>query len=194
MPQWKPDASFYPSPMMAMEAPPEKLAYVAMLNPGGGDARDCISVVDVEPSSESYGSVVGNVEMPFAGDELHHFGWNACSSCLCPYSPHPHMERRYLIVPGLKSSRIHVLDTKPDPRRPKIVKVIDSETIMRRTGYSRPHTTHCGPDGIYINALGAPNGDGPGTRRAWKCVAGGKSSAGRSTWHTTFGGTWATTL
>ena len=42
------------------------------------------------------------------GDELHHFGWNACSSCLCPYVPHPHMERRYLIVPGLRSSRIHI--------------------------------------------------------------------------------------
>ena len=31
--------------------------------------------------------------MPHAGDELHHFGWNACSSCLCPYAPHPHMDR-----------------------------------------------------------------------------------------------------
>jgi hypothetical protein len=31
--------------------------------------------------------------------------------------------RRYLIVPGITSSRIHVLDTKPNPRKPKIVKV-----------------------------------------------------------------------
>jgi len=37
--------------------------------------------------------------MPTAGDELHHFGWNACSSCLCPNAPHPHVERRYLVVP-----------------------------------------------------------------------------------------------
>ena len=37
------------------------------------------------------------------------------------------MERRYLIVPGLRSSRIHVLDTKPDPQRPTIVKVIEVE-------------------------------------------------------------------
>src|ERR671921_647587 len=27
---------------------------------------------------------------------------------------------------------------------------------------SRPHTVHCGPDGIYVSALGAPDGDGPG--------------------------------
>ena len=30
---WRPDPSFYPSPKMAMQAPPEKLAYVALLNP-----------------------------------------------------------------------------------------------------------------------------------------------------------------
>ena len=58
----------------------------------------------------------GALEMPNVGDELHHFGWNACSAALCPYAPHPHIERRYLVVPGLRSSRIHIIDTKPDPR------------------------------------------------------------------------------
>jgi selenium-binding protein 1 len=72
------------------------------------------------------------------------------------------MERRYLVVPGLRSSRIHILDTKPDPRQPRIVKTIEAETIARRAGYSRPHTTHCGPDGLYVNAIGSPDGDGPG--------------------------------
>jgi selenium-binding protein 1 len=100
--------------------------------------------------------------MPNAGDELHHFGWNACSSALCPYAPHPHVERRYLVVPGLRSSRIHILDTKPDPSQPRIVKVIEPEELHRRSGYSRPHTLHCGPEGIYMSALGAPDGNGPG--------------------------------
>jgi selenium-binding protein 1 len=100
--------------------------------------------------------------MPEAGDELHHFGWNACSSALCPYAPHPHIERRYLIVPGLRSSRIYVLDTKPDPHNPKVVRMITAEEIAQRTGYSRPHTVHCGPEGIYVSALGSPDGDGPG--------------------------------
>jgi selenium-binding protein 1 len=71
-------------------------------------------------------------------------------------------ERRYLIVPGLRSSRIHVLDTKPDPRTPKIVKVIEPSEVHERAGYSRPHTLHCGPEGIYLSALGAPDGGGPG--------------------------------
>lgn len=162
MPRWRPDQSFYPSPKMAIQAPPENLAYVAMLNPAGQGAPDALAVVDVQPGSATYSQTVGKVDMPMAGDELHHFGWNACSSCLCPYSPHPHMERRYLIVPGLRSSRIHVIDTKPDPRQPKVAKVIEPQTVMQRTAYTRLHTTHCGPDGIYMSALGASDGEGPG--------------------------------
>jgi selenium-binding protein 1 len=145
-----------------MEARPEKLAYVALLNPAGDGRPDAMATMDVDPESKSYGKLLSTVEMTGAGDELHHFGWNACSSCLCPYSPHPHMDRRYLIVPGLRSSRIHVLDTKPDPQRPAIVKVIDGETMMERSGYSRPHTVHCGPEGVYLNALGSRCGEGPG--------------------------------
>jgi selenium-binding protein 1 len=51
-------------------------------------------------------------------------------------------------VPGIHSSRIHIIDTKPDPRNPQIVKVIEPETLAARTGYASPHTVHCGPDGI----------------------------------------------
>ena len=75
---------------------------------------------------------------PNVGDELHHFGWNACSAALCPYAPHPHLERRYLVVPGLRSSRIHIIDTKPDPQKLEIVKIIEPEEVFARTGYSRP--------------------------------------------------------
>lgn len=159
---WKPDPTFYPSPRMAMQAPPETLAYVAALNPTRDGRPDAMAVVDVQSGSSTYGQVVGWTEMARAGDELHHFGWNACSAALCPYAPHPHVERRYLVVPGLRSSRIYILDTKPDPRSPKIVKVIEPEEVFARTGYSRPHTIHCGPDGIYVSALGSPAGDGPG--------------------------------
>jgi selenium-binding protein 1 len=112
MPLLTPDPTFYPSPTMAMQSTPEKLAYVALIGSQNGHA-DAIGVVDVDPASKSYGRLIGQTDMPYAGDELHHFGWNACSSCLCPYAPHPHMERRYLIVPGINSSRIHILDTKP---------------------------------------------------------------------------------
>ena len=158
----RPDPTFYPSPRMAMHAPPEGLAYVVLLNPNGNGRPDALAVLDVDPESETYNQLVGRLEMPNAGDELHHFGWNACSAALCPYAPHPHVERRYLIVPGLRSSRIHIIDTKPDPREPRIIKVIEPDELHERTGYSRPHTIHCGPDGIYVSALGAPDGNGPG--------------------------------
>ena len=162
MPLMTPDPTFYPSPSMAMKTPPERLAYLALINPDKSGRPDAIGVMDVDPSSKGYGRLVGQTDMPNVGDELHHFGWNACSSCLCPYAPHPHMERRYLVVPGINSSRIHVLDTKPDPRQPTIVKVIDAETLAQRAGYAAPHTVHCGPDGILMSALGAPDGNGPG--------------------------------
>ncbi len=156
-----PDQSFYPTPTQAMRAPVETLAYVALLNPDP-NGHDALGVLDVDPSSPAYGAQIAQIDMPGTGDELHHFGWNACSSCLCPYSPHPHMRRRYLVVPGMRSSRIHILDTEPDPRHPRVVKTIEADEVIRKTGYSRPHTAHCGPDGIYINALGDGEGNGPG--------------------------------
>jgi len=124
--------------------------------------RDALGVVDADPDSPTYGSLINKLELPNGGNELHHFGWNACSSHLCAYAPNPHMERRYLVLPGTTSSRIHVVDTQPDPRAPRLVKVIEGEEVMAKTGYAAPHTVHCGPEGIYINALGAPGGDGPG--------------------------------
>jgi hypothetical protein len=71
-------------------------------------------------------------------------------------------EGPYLVVPGLRSSRIHILDTRADTAQPRLIKTIEPEEVARKTGYSRPHTTHCGPDGIYMNALGAADGNGPG--------------------------------
>jgi 56kDa selenium binding protein (SBP56) len=55
--------------------------YVASLYEGTGINRpDFIAVVDVDPESPTCGQIVHRTEMPNVGDELHHFGWNACSS------------------------------------------------------------------------------------------------------------------
>lgn len=162
MPRMLPDPTFYPSPALAAEAPPETLAYVALLAMEESGMTDALGVIDTDPESPGYGRLVGQVDFPQGGNELHHFGWNACSSHLCPYAPNAHVERRYLVVPGTHSTRIHVVDTRPDPRNPKLVKVIEGEEVMRKTGYAAPHTVHCGPDGVYMNALGAVDGNGPG--------------------------------
>jgi selenium-binding protein 1 len=159
-----PDPTFYPSPQLAAKAPPETTAFVAAVNPMADGRPDAVVAVDVDPSSSTYGRVTQRLDLPYAGDELHHFGWNACSSALCPYAPHPHAERRYLVVPGLRSSRIYVIDTKDggDGGPLRIVKVIEPDELHAKTGYSRPHTVHCGPEGIYMSALGRPDGEGPG--------------------------------
>jgi methanethiol oxidase len=162
MAKWLPDPTFYPSPSLAMQAPPEDLAYVALLNVGSNGRKDAIGVVDTNPDSSTYGRLVNRTDFPEGDNELHHFGWNACSSHLCPYAPNAHVERRYLIVPGTRSSRIHILDTSPDPFNPRLIKVIEAEEVARKTGYAGLHTVHCGPEGVYLNAFGAPDGDGPG--------------------------------
>jgi len=196
MPSWKPDPTFYPSARLAADAPPETLAYVASFDPKRA-TPDEIAVVDLDADSPSYGTIVHRVAMPNTGDELHHFGWNACSSCLCPNAPHPHSERRYLVVPGLRSSRIHILDTKPDPRRPAIVRVIEPEELKRKAGYTRPHTVHCGPQGIYVTALANAEGEAPGgvmlidhetfdVRGRWEIERGPQELAYDAWWHLGF--------
>ena len=127
--QLRPDPTFYPSPKLAMEAPREKFAFVALLRPDH-TRPDAIAVVDARPESTTYGRTVHTVELSAAGDELHHFGWNACSSMLCPTNGHPFTERRYLIVPGMRSSRLYIVDTKPDPTQARVVKVIEPEEMI----------------------------------------------------------------
>jgi methanethiol oxidase len=158
------DPTFYRTPGAAVAAAPEQLAYVAAFDPEGR-INDALAVIDCDAGSPSYGGVVGWSELPTAGNELHHFGWNACSSALC-HQGHDHhngLERRYLLVPGIRSSTTYVLDTKRDPRNPVLTHTIEAAELAAKAGYSRPHTVHCGPGGIFMSALGGANGeDGPG--------------------------------
>jgi selenium-binding protein 1 len=156
------DPTFYRTARDAIAAPRENLAYVAAYDPAGS-RKDAMTVIDCDPSSATYGSVVGWTDLPTGGNELHHFGWNACSSALCHEGHAGHLERRYLIVPGLRSSRTYILDTRPDPKTPQVVREIGADELANKAGYSRPHTLHCGPEGIFMSALGGANGnDGPG--------------------------------
>ena len=193
MAMWTPpDPTSYPSPRMASKAPPEKLAYVASFDPKR-QRPDAMTVVDVDPASSTYAQIVGQTELAI-GDELHHFGWNACSSCSCPNALHPHVERRYLIIPGIRSSRLHIADIKPDPKQPKLIRTIEAEELAERAGYSRPHTVHCGPEGIYVSALANAQGERPGgvflmdhetfeVRGQWELDRGSQEFAYDFWWH-----------
>ena len=67
----RPDSTFYPSPRMAMQSPPETLGYVALINPRRSGAHDAIAVVDLDPDSKSYGRLVGS---PDPLPVIHQFG------------------------------------------------------------------------------------------------------------------------
>ena len=143
-------ATFYASPEEALHAPPEELLYVACLHEGTGvDAPDFLAVVDTRE-----GRVVHETPMPNTGDELHHYGWNRCSSAC--HGP----DRSHLIVPGFRSSRVHIVNVADDPRRPRIEHVIEPTEIVEATGLTRPHTVHCMPgENVVLSMLGDRDGN-----------------------------------
>ncbi|OWK49706.1 Selenium-binding protein 1 [Lonchura striata] len=141
----------YASPLEAMKGPREQLLYLPCIyrNTGIG-IPDFLATVDVDPKSPRYCQVIHRLPMPNVGDELHHSGWNACSSC----HSDPTKSRNFLILPSLISSRIYIVDVGADPRAPK----------LHKGNAAFPHTSHClGSGEILISCLGDPDGNGKGT-------------------------------
>ncbi len=148
----------YASPEEAMRAEREKLLYTVALYVGTGvEKPDYLATVDVDPDSPTYSSVIARIEMPQVGDELHHSGWNACSSCHGDASK----KRQFLLLPGVRTTNIHVIDTS-DPKNPKLHKVIAGDEIKAKTNLSGPHTVHCLGADIIISMLGDADGNAPG--------------------------------
>jgi len=149
----------YASPEAAMKAEKEKLLYVIALYTGSDiQEPDYLATVDVDPHSPTYSQVIHRLPTPYIGDELHHFGWNACSSCHGDESK----SRRFLIVPGFRSSRIYIIDTL-DAKAPKIHKIIEAEEIKAKVNLTAPHTVHCLANSqIMISMLGDGEGNAPG--------------------------------
>jgi selenium-binding protein 1 len=150
----------YASPQEAIQhAPREEVVYVAGLYTGTGvQEPDFLAVVDVHPESDTYSHIIYRLPMPNVGDELHHYGWQVCSSAC-----HSTLRRANLVVPGFRSSRVHIVDVATDPRQPRLHKVIEPAELIKKTGYTAPHTIHCMPGGIVtISMLGDAEGNAPG--------------------------------
>ncbi|XP_028759743.1 selenium-binding protein 2, partial [Neltuma alba] len=154
------DGPGYATPLDAMSGPRETLIYLTAIYAGTGKEKpDYLATVDVDPSSPTYSKVIHRLPVPYVGDELHHTGWNACSSC----HGDPSADRRYLILPSLISGRIYVVDTKANPKAPSLHKVVEPEEIIRKTGLAYPHTSHCLASGdIMISCLGDKEGNAKG--------------------------------
>ena len=174
------DPTFYRSPGEAIAASPERLAYVAAYDPAG-KARDAMAVLMSTHPRTPTGTWWAGPSCPPPATSCTTSGWNACSSALCHqgHNGHGPLERRYLIVPGIRSSRIYVLDTKPDPGPRAGGPDHRGRGAGPKGGYSRPHTVHCGPGGIFMSALGGANGnDGPAGSRRWTTTPSTSSAPG----------------
>uniref|UniRef100_A0AAQ5YD12 Methanethiol oxidase n=1 Tax=Amphiprion ocellaris TaxID=80972 RepID=A0AAQ5YD12_AMPOC len=120
---------------------------------------DYLATVDVDPKSPTYSQVIHRLPMPNLRDELHHSGWNACSSCFGDASK----TRNRLILPSLISSRIYVVDVGTNPRAPKMQKMVEPVDLFWKCGLANPHTSHClGSGQIMISCMGDPAGNGKG--------------------------------
>lgn len=96
--------------------------------------------------------------MKYIGDELHHSGWNICSSCHSDCTA----KRDKLVLPCLMSDRVYIVDTGKNPRAPELYKTIEPEQL-HKYNCSTPHTTHCLATGeIMISTMGDANGEGQG--------------------------------
>ncbi|XP_078049206.1 methanethiol oxidase [Augochlora pura] len=146
----------YVSPQAAMvEGPREKLMYVVCISTDPKKA-DALATVDLDPESPTYCQIIHKLRMLHIGDELHHSGWNICSSC----HDKP-LKRDILVLPCIMSDRVYFVDTSNE-RAPTIKKVLSSSEVHKH-GVATLHTSHCAPTGeIMISTMGKPNGDGQG--------------------------------
>jgi methanethiol oxidase len=119
----------------------ERFLYVTTLSKSATDP-DFIAVIGADPAHADFGRIVDRVDMPKAGDELHHFGYS-------------HDQRR-LIVPGLFSNRVHVFDVKRGGSELRLRAVNDD--LVADSGYVVPHGVMAMHGKLLAPMIGAANG------------------------------------
>ena len=193
-----PDPTFYASPADAAAAPAETHAYVVTLNTGtnGDRAPDALTVLDLEdglahlrparrPARHAQRRrraaplrlerlLVGAVPVGARTRT------SSAATCSCP---------------GLRSSRIHVVDVKDDPHDPKLVKVDRGrgDRVARPATRARTRST-AGPTGSTSPRSATPRATARAasscsTTRTSRSRAPGRTTAGRRSSPTTSGGT-----
>ncbi|PSN38124.1 Selenium-binding protein 1-A [Blattella germanica] len=139
----------YKTPLDAMKnGPREKIVYLPCLQSSAEESR----------KPDYLATVIHRLKMPNIGDELHHSGWNVCSSCHGDSSK----KRDKLVLPAINSDRVYFVDVGTDPLAPRIHKVIEGEQL-RALDVGTPHTSHCLASGeVMISTIGDKNGNGKG--------------------------------
>ncbi|EDW24879.1 GL23146 [Drosophila persimilis] len=144
--------------------PREKLLYTVTVQPNLDEPHgDYLSTIDVDPESPTYCQIIHRTFTNRKGDELHHSGWNACSSCYYVDENAKTIPKRdRLVLPALNSDFVYILDVVKDPRKPEIIKTIDGD-VLKSHNVTGPHTTHCLANGnIMISVMGDAKGNAKG--------------------------------
>ena len=120
------DPTFYRSPAEAVAAPRRRSwpTWPPSIGPGGSRMR--WAVIDVDDASADFGLAVGRAELPtmrgrassFRLERLPQLGTHARG----PRHGCRRAAAAELLLPGLRSSNIHVYDIHPDPRTPRLHK------------------------------------------------------------------------
>jgi selenium-binding protein 1 len=121
----------------------EKLLYVWTRDADGQDS-DFLAVVDADPQSSTYGTIVSTTPTGSPANEAHHFGYTVNAD--------------RIFGAGMFTNKLFIYDVATDPRRPALIETVDLDP----TGYSGPHTMYAVPGGVLLAMLGKPDGGGPG--------------------------------
>jgi methanethiol oxidase len=118
----------------------ESLLYVWTRSATEGGS-DLIAVVDADPASATYGTIVSTAPAGTGGNEAHHFGYTAAGD--------------RIFAGGMFSNRIFRYDVGHDGQL-MLARTIDLES----SGYSGPHTAYAVPGGVLVTMMGGPDGKG----------------------------------
>jgi selenium-binding protein 1 len=132
------------SPFVKRLDRPEKVLYVFCVD---ADARDddFLAVIDVQPESKTYGSIIYQLDLGSSGNETHHFGFTD--------------DRTHIWGCSLFSSKIFVVNVADDPARPKLVKVLDD--VPAQAGLTGPHSPYALPGRMMVSFLAGKDGGLP---------------------------------
>jgi len=126
------------SPYMAKIVGQEDYVYVWTLGVAGlGDEQDKLVTVDVNPGSQTYGTIVNSVSVG-GRNEAHHSDLTD--------------DRSMLWAATLDTNKIFIFDVKTDPAKPALKKTI-TDFVEKSGGVVGPHTTYALPGRMLVTGL-----------------------------------------
>jgi len=123
---------------------PEKFLYVFCVDADAKD-DDFLAVIDVQPESKTYGTLIHRLDLGSSGNETHHFGFTD--------------DRTHVWGCSLFSSKIFIINVADDPAKPKLVKVLDD--VPEKAGLSGPHSPYAIPGRMLVSFLAGKDGGLP---------------------------------